>query len=117
MSGATAEFNPNEGDTPGYGSLADGSIRHDQQVMGAQSIATAAQNIQEPEVRGEDSLQGFLDMDGETRPATFDQACGRDDGQDPGLSRGIRKHHSMEWVPGHQAGVLGTLALEPSSLR
>ena len=32
-----------------------------------------------------------------------------------GLSRGIRKRHSMEWVPGHQAGVSDTLALEPSS--
>ena len=83
MSGATAELNPNEGDTPGYGSLADGSVRYDQQVMGAQSIATAAQNIQEPEVRGEGSLQGFLDMDGETRPAPLDHACDRDDRQEP----------------------------------
>ena len=83
IQGASAELNPNSGDLPNYGTLSGDPVRDDQQVMGAQSIATAVQNIQEPEVRGEGPLQGFLDLDGEKRPAPFDQARGRDDGQEP----------------------------------
>ena len=66
IQGASAELNPNSGDLPSYGTLSSDPVHDDQQVMGAQSTATQAQESRSEERRESERSRGLLDMDGET---------------------------------------------------
>ena len=67
--GVSAGMNPNESDIPSYGATIRSEDPEDQQVMGAQSTATAATRLEINEAVS----RGFLDLDGETTGGREDQ--------------------------------------------
>ena len=71
MLGASANLNPNDQDLPSYGSFSQDPVCEDQQVMGAQSTATAAQGSSSAPGAMDSQQPGFLDMDGETVVGRF----------------------------------------------
>ncbi|CAE7531161.1 RE1 [Symbiodinium sp. CCMP2592] len=87
ISGASAGMNPNREDMPSYGSTGGIQQRDDQQVMGAQSTATAAPESRSGDQNETDVSRGFLDMDGETTAGRVDEdrSEGRTAGVEPAL--------------------------------
>ena len=73
-------LNPNDHDLPGYGSFNQDPVREDQQVMGAQSTATAAQGSSLAPEAMDSQQPGFLDMDGETVVGRLGEGTDQDEG-------------------------------------
>ena len=80
MQGASVSLNPNDHDLPGYGSFNQDPVREDQQVMGAQSTATAAQGSSLAPEAMDSQQPGFLDMDGETVVGRLGEGTDQDEG-------------------------------------